>query len=101
MEKVEQGRVWIMISADDLEELKKGQRAIAEALEAIKKSKPEEKPKLPGYLSPVEFMQAVKIKRWKFNQLIHGNKIKAIKKTRKIYIPVSEVERYFSDPKIQ
>jgi hypothetical protein len=46
-------------------------------------------------------MQAVHIRRWKFDQLIAGNKIKAIKKKRKIYVLASEIERYFSDPSIQ
>jgi hypothetical protein len=33
--------------------------------------------------------------------LIKTNQIKSIKKSRKIYIPASEIERYFSDPTIK
>lgn len=48
-----------------------------------------------------EFMTAVRICRSKFDQLVAVNKIKTIKKRRKIYVPISEVDRYFSDPLIQ
>lgn len=44
-----------------------------------------------------EFMSAVRICRSKFDQLVNQNKIKIIKKRRKIYVPVSEIEHYFSD----
>ncbi|MEO7045964.1 MAG: hypothetical protein ABI091_11705 [Ferruginibacter sp.] len=49
----------------------------------------------------LEFMAAVHICRSKFDQLVNANKIKVIKKKRKIYVPVSEVDRYFSDTSIQ
>jgi hypothetical protein len=54
-----------------------------------------------GYIPALEYMRRVGIKRWKFDQLIAGNKIQAIKKMRKIYVPVEEVERYFKDPDIR
>jgi hypothetical protein len=54
-----------------------------------------------NHITAREFMEAVRIKRTKFDQLVVTNKIKVIKKRRKIYVPVSEVERYFADPKIQ
>src|ERR1700722_11146754 len=54
-----------------------------------------------GYLPALDYMRTVGIKRWKFDQLIAGNKIRAVKKKRKIYVPVGEVERYFKDPSIQ
>ncbi|MDP4244550.1 MAG: hypothetical protein Q8932_01770 [Bacteroidota bacterium] len=46
-------------------------------------------------------MDAVRIRRWKFNQLIAGNKIKTIKKRRKIYVLATEIDRFFTDPSIQ
>lgn len=52
-------------------------------------------------ITAVEFMAAVRIKRTKFDRLVAANKIKTIKKKRKIYVPVSEVDRYFRDPSIQ
>jgi hypothetical protein len=53
------------------------------------------------FISALEYMKAVGIKRWKFDQLIAGNKIKTIKKKRKIYVPVEEVKRYFMDPEVR
>jgi hypothetical protein len=47
-----------------------------------------------------EFMAAVRIGRTKFDQLVMGSKIRIIKKRRKIYVPISEVERYFNDASI-
>jgi hypothetical protein len=52
----------------------------------------------PEYLTAIEFMAAVKVGRSKFDQLVSENKIKTIKKRRKIYVPSSEVERHFTDP---
>ena len=48
-------------------------------------------------ITAIEFMKAVRIKRTKFDQLVAHNKIKIIKKRRKIYVPITEIERYFSD----
>lgn len=52
------------------------------------------------HITAKEFMSLVRIKRTKFDQLVQGNKIQIIKKRRKIYVPVSEVERYFNDPEV-
>jgi len=54
-----------------------------------------------SHVTAKEFMVAVRICRSKFDQLVAGSKIKTIKKRRKIYVPVSEIDRYFSDPSIQ
>lgn len=48
-----------------------------------------------SYITAIEFMAAVRIKRTKFDQLVAQNKVKTIRKGRKIYVPVGEVERYF------
>ena len=50
-----------------------------------------------GYITAKEFMEAVNIRRTKFDQLVQANKIKVIKKLRKIYVPVTEIDRYFRD----
>lgn len=47
------------------------------------------------YITAMEFMSAVRIGRTKFDQLVAQNRVKTIKKDRKIYVPVGEVERYF------
>lgn len=52
------------------------------------------------YITAKEFMAAVRIGRTKFDQLVQTNKIRITKKRRKIYVPVSEVERYFTDGNI-
>lgn len=49
------------------------------------------------HITAKEFMEAVRIKRTKFDQLILQSKIRVIKKRRKIYVPVSEIDRYFTD----
>lgn len=54
----------------------------------------------PQYITAKEFMAAVRIGRTKFDQLVQTNKIRITKKRRKIYVPVSEVERYFTDGNI-
>ncbi len=52
-------------------------------------------------ITALEFMAAVRIRRTKFDQLVANNKIKTIKKGRKIYVPISEVDRYFQDTSIK
>lgn len=51
-------------------------------------------------ITAIEFMKAVRICRTKFDKLARGNKIRIIKKQRKIYVPMSEIDRYFNDPTI-
>ena len=52
-------------------------------------------------ITAMEFMAAVRIGRTKFDQLVPTSKSRIIKKRRKIYVPLTEVERYFNDPSIQ
>lgn len=54
-----------------------------------------------NHITAKEFMAAVKIGRTKFDKLVNTSRIKVIKKKRKIYVPVSEVNRYFIDPNIK
>lgn len=53
-----------------------------------------------GYITANEFMEAVRIKRTKFDQLVLASKIRTIKKRRKVYVPVTEIDRYFKDSTI-
>ncbi|MET6999382.1 hypothetical protein [Chitinophaga defluvii] len=55
----------------------------------------------PEYIPAAAFMKAVNIKRTKFYELITGNKIRTLKKRRKVYVLASEVSRYFNDPAFQ
>ncbi|PZR10010.1 MAG: hypothetical protein DI539_21400 [Flavobacterium psychrophilum] len=54
-----------------------------------------------GMIRPNAFMKATDIKRTKFNSLVANSQIKVVKKGRKVYIPITEVARYFSDPRIR
>ena len=49
----------------------------------------------PLYLTANEYMAEIKVKRWKFNQLKDSNKIKVIQRGNKLYVPATEVRRYF------
>jgi hypothetical protein len=81
-----------------IEGVRKGQEEIVSLLRV--QSKPVAKVS-SGYLVALDFMEAGGIKRWKFDQLVLANKIRTIKKKRKVYVPEGEVERYFLDPEIQ
>ncbi|MEM7551658.1 MAG: hypothetical protein AAF363_18380 [Bacteroidota bacterium] len=49
----------------------------------------------PDYLTPDEFAAAIKASRWKFEQLKSEGKVKTIRRGRKIFIPKSEVKRFY------
>ena len=53
------------------------------------------------HLTALEYMKAVSIKRTKFDELVANGKISIIKKKRKIYVRVEEVDRYFKDISIK
>ena len=94
-----QGVTLVMITEEDLALLKNTQQEILQQLKELHS-------KGPGGVSvknitAKEFMAAVRIGRTKFDQLVLTSKIRIIKKRRKIYVPVSEVDRYFTDPGIQ
>lgn len=48
------------------------------------------------YITAMEFTHEVRIGRTKFDQLVAANKVKTIKKDRKIHVPAGEVERCFT-----
>ena len=91
----------VMIPAEEWEAFIQGQKRILDRLDQISQSKPLQNRISSGYLTAIEFMNAVHIRRSKFDQLVSGNKIKTIKKKRKIYVPATELERFFNDPSIQ
>ena len=77
-------------------------RMQSEILELVKKPEKKDTASVPlKYITAIEFMNTVRIKRSKFDQLVLSSKIKILKKGRKIYVPVGEVERFFSDRTIQ
>lgn len=85
----------------ELAKLVQGIADLASILNDLKKEIPSRATITSGYIPAMEYMRAVGIKRWKFDRLIADNKIRAVKKKRKIYVPVGEVERYFKDPNIR
>ena len=92
-----QGVTLIMIPEAELNMLKATLQDIQQQLKDvnIKGAEPVK------YITAVEFMAAVRIRRTKFDELVKFSKIKVIKKRRKIYVPIEEVERYFKDSSIR
>ncbi len=90
---------FVLLSGEELNALKTTQLQILEAVKTLQSANP--KPVVANHVTAVEFMSAVRIRRSKFDQLVAGNKIKTVKKKRKIYVPVSEIDRYFKDSSIQ
>lgn len=83
-----------LIPAEKLAAIESWQQQIIELIKSINQSKAAGG---KSHLTAKEFMVAVSIGRSKFDQLIAGNQIRSIKKKRKIYIPATEVERYFEE----
>ena len=91
---------WIMISESELESIKVTLQKILIHVLVLKTPEIATGIQHPC-VTAIEFMEAVRIRRTKFDELISENKIKTIKKKRKIYVPVGKIERYFKDPAIQ
>jgi hypothetical protein len=98
MNRVE-GTSFVLFPQGEIEQLKSMQLQILEAIKTLHFTGGKSTA-APTYLTAMEFMRAVKICRSKFDQLSATSKIRVIKKKRKLYVPFSEVERYFTDPSI-
>lgn len=86
--------VIIMIPEQELAQIKTTQQQILEKLQELNVK--EASTSIVQYITASEFMEAVRIKRSKFDNLVINNKIQTIKKGRKIYVAKSEVQKYFS-----
>ena len=84
----------VVVPEADWQKLLQGQAELLRLVQELKGRQPVTAAVVP-YITAMEFMQAVRIGRTKFDQLVAANKVKTIKKDRKIYVPVGEVERYF------
>lgn len=84
----------VMIPQEELTNLKLTQQEILKQLQKLQSLN--SPTVLNKHITAIEFMKAVSICRSKFDQLVSQNKIRTIKKKRKIYVPASEVDRYFS-----
>lgn len=91
----------VMIPLEELNLLKSTQQEILQELKALKNKNGQLGMVTAQHITAKEFMAAVKICRSKFDQLVAGSKIHTVKKKRKIYVPMQEVNRYFTDPSIQ
>lgn len=89
----------VVLPEEEWNQFRSSQNEILALLKDVKNN-----PRIPmhpfGFMTAMEFMEAVKIRRTKFDQLVQTNKIKIIKKLRKIYVPVTEIDRYFKDSTI-
>lgn len=93
-----EGKTIVLIPGEEWAQLKGTMEKILATLEQLQPGK--QASKTEGFITAKEFMAAVRIGRTKFDQLVAAGKIQTIKKLRKIYVPVKEVSRYFSDPSI-
>jgi hypothetical protein len=94
-----QGKTIYMIPAEDLAQFKSSQQEILRQL--LKLNSNNGNGLSVEYITAKEFMKAVSIGRTKFDQLVNTSKIKVVKKRRKIYVPIREIDRYFKDPSVR
>src|SRR5450432_2156614 len=88
---------FILVGRQDIESIKKSQQDILNKLDELnKKENPNQVLNSP-YVTAIEFMKAVRIRRWKFNCLVSSGKVMTLKKKRKVYVPKGEIERYFHE----
>ena len=92
-----QGAVLVMIPERELNLLKSSLQDIQQQLQDLNGTRQT----AVKFMTAIEFMAAVRIRRTKFYELVKLGRIKAIKKSRKIYVPVEQVDRYFSDSSVR
>ncbi len=98
---VVKGEITLKIPSEEFGTIVEEIRKIIARLDEIKFALSTERRVGARFITASEFMESVKIGRWKFDQLIRLNKIKTIKKERKIYVLATEVDRYFMDSSIR
>jgi hypothetical protein len=94
------GGLMLLVPEEEINYLKSTQEKILQELQVIRQSKVETKSMNSTHVTAKEFMSAVRICRSKFDKLANSNQIRTIKKQRKIYVPFTEIARYFSDSTI-
>ncbi len=98
---VVKGEITLKIPSEEFGMIVEDIRKIITKLDEIKFALSTERRVGARFITAFEFMESVRIGRWKFDQLIRLNKIKTIKKERKIYVLATEVDRYFIDSDIR
>jgi hypothetical protein len=87
---------FLLVGRTEIEAIKNCQFEILKKLNELAKTNNNHDDFDSPYVTALEFMKAVRIRRWKFNCLAKSGKIMTMKKKRKIYVPKGEIERYFS-----
>jgi len=86
---------FLLVGRADIEAIKSCQLEILKKLNELDKNNKSQDVLASPYITALEFMKAVRIRRWKFNCLVKSGKIMTMKKKRKIYVPKGEIQRYF------
>ena len=89
-----EGMTFIMIPQQEWNYIREQQKEILDQIKVLQEKQRNQFS--INYITAKEFMETLRIKRTKFDQLVQTNKIRIIKKERKIYVPVKEVDRYFN-----
>ena len=97
---MQQTNSFVLIPEVELQQFKLIQVQILEQFQNLQ-AKSIKQPNISNHITAIEFMKAIRICRSKFDKLVAPSKIKIVKKKRKIYVPLSEVDRYFLDASIQ
>ena len=84
---------FVMLPKEEWESIKLNMQEMLDRLQQL--SIPAATSPVANYVTAKEFMDAVKIKRTKFDQLVAENKVQILKKGRKIYLAAREIESYF------
>jgi|SRR5450631_2159205 hypothetical protein len=88
---------FLLVGRAEIEAIKSCQLEILKKLNELDKKNKNLDDLNSPYITALEFMKAVRIRRWKFNCLVKSGKIVTVKKKRKIYVPKGEIARYFHE----
>lgn len=88
--EIQQQNILMIVPENELMELKENSMKIISILERKNNENITRK-----WIPADEFMKIINIRRSKFDEI--KSKLKTIKKKRKIYVAVEEIDRYFDD----
>ena len=91
---------FVLIPVDEWQTIKSTQHEILQWIRQQRDPGTAREQTTSNYITAIEFMEAVRIRRSKFDELVATHKLNVVKKKRKIYVPVTEIERYFKDPSL-
>lgn len=80
----------VELPLEEYQSMKQTQERILKVLENLKIVAPTE------YVTLIEFMIETKMSRWKADVLRQCGKLKIIQRGRKLYLPRTEIQRYFN-----